>query len=278
METTERNNNDSAHHMNDMQALYDSMRSRPFLIRAYALADPLAPLTSAACKIVHFVRHGQGFHNLLADLANERNIHFTPFTNQPENPYVNAAVLDAPLTELGRQQAEGLRERISQLPAQPQLIVSSPLCRALQTASLAFLHVQVPFVAHELVREEMGVHVCDQRRSVARHQVDFPHVDFDLIQNNEDVLFQHDTRERRHDVGDRAYQFLEWLHKRPEQHVAVTSHSAWLLTLFHGVVECMDESLKQWFETGEMRSVKLVFIKNCVDSERDALRFGSIRF
>lgn len=57
---------ESAEHMHGMQELYDDMRKRPLIVKAYALDDPKAP---ADAMVVHFVRHGQGFHNLMADIA-----------------------------------------------------------------------------------------------------------------------------------------------------------------------------------------------------------------
>jgi hypothetical protein len=53
---------------------------------------------------------------------------------------------------------------------------------------------------------------------------------------------------------------MEWLSERTERHVAVSSHSAWLLTVFNGVCQS-DDRLKDWFLTGEMRSVVLEFFK-----------------
>merc|ERR1712113_399522 len=87
---------------------------------------------------------------------------------------------------------------------------------------------------------------------------EFPMVNFDLIESDEDVLFSHERRESKVEVGERIYKFMEWLELRDEKHIGVTSHSGWLFTLFNGVAEC-DEKLKTWFQTGEMRSVKLVF-------------------
>ena len=57
---------ESAEHMHGMQELYDDMRKRPLIVKAYALDDPKAPDDA---MVVHFVRHGQGFHNLMADIA-----------------------------------------------------------------------------------------------------------------------------------------------------------------------------------------------------------------
>lgn len=58
---------ESAEHMEGMAELYQTMRQRPLIIKAYAVDDDSAPVDAMT---VHFVRHGQGFHNLMADLAN----------------------------------------------------------------------------------------------------------------------------------------------------------------------------------------------------------------
>lgn len=60
---------ESAEHLHGMKGLYDDMRKRPLIVKAYALDDANAP---ADAKIVHFVRHGQGFHNLMADIASSQ--------------------------------------------------------------------------------------------------------------------------------------------------------------------------------------------------------------
>lgn len=57
-------------HMEGMDEAAKQVRNRPLLVRAYALNDPNAP-TAGNIKTLHFVRHGQGFHNLMADLAKE---------------------------------------------------------------------------------------------------------------------------------------------------------------------------------------------------------------
>jgi broad specificity phosphatase PhoE len=258
---------ESAEHMKGMEEVYQALRSRPMTIKAYSLDDPQAPET---CKTVHFVRHGQGFHNLLADLARAwAGADWEPYARTPENPYLRPELLDAPLTEQGRQQALQLQGAVRALVHPPELVVCSPHCRALQTGALAFASLMgtsssgsagaVPFVAHEMVREETGVHLCDKRRPVSQQRAEFPHVDFALLEESEDdPLFRDDQRESKLAVAQRIYAFLEWLDRRPEKHVAVNSHSGWLLTLFNAVVsdEC-DPKLKVWFQTGEMRSVKL---------------------
>lgn len=265
---------ESAEHMEGMRDVYVALRDRPLIIKAYALDDPNAPpllsdVDSTNVKTVHFVRHGQGFHNLMADLATAAGVEWTQFSRSAENPYMQPEILDAPLTEKGRQQALVLqRDTVALLEHAPELVVCSSNCRALQTGLLAFESIVgvAPFVAHEMVREETGVHVCDKRRPVSRQRAEFPQIDFTLLlENEEDPLFCDDRRESKLEVGNRIYRFMEWLAERPERHVAVNSHSGWLLTLFNAVVrdDC-DPKLKAWFQTGEMRSVKLEFVERQV--------------
>mmetsp|Transcript_32048 Transcript_32048/g.73724 ORF Transcript_32048/g.73724 Transcript_32048/m.73724 type:complete len:93 (-) Transcript_32048:164-442(-) len=87
-------------------------------------------------------------------------------------------------------------------------------------------------------------------------------VDFGGVGENEDEMWREERRESKTEVGTRICEFLEWLREREEEVVGVVSHSGWLMTLFNGVVETETEALKRWFQTGEMRSVRLVFTKN----------------
>lgn len=156
-----------------------------------------------------------------------------------------------------------LQPTVQAFDPQPEVIVLSPNCRALQTGVLVFEHLvgRVPFIAHEMVREESGVHVCDKRRPTSKQAKEFPMVDFSLLETEEDVIFRNDRRETKPELGSRIYNFFEWLSQRPESSVAVASHSGWLFTIFNGFCEC-DDNVKPWFQTGELRSVKLEFTKN----------------
>ena len=257
---------ESAQHVKGIDQVYKAMRQKPLLVQAYALNDTTAPSSSSPygpnVKLCHFLRHGQGFHNLMADMASAQGRDWTQFEISPENPYVMPEIVDAPLTQKGRIQARAVQPIVRQFEHQPELIVLSSQCRAIQTGLIAFeelaKHESVPFLAHEMLREETGVHVCDRRRPKSQQMLDFPRVNFDLVLDEEDALFLEDRRETKMEVGKRVYSFLEWLEKRDETVVSIASHSGWLLTLFNGVVEC-DDALKKWFQTGELRSVKLVF-------------------
>ncbi|DBA66795.1 TPA: hypothetical protein ACH3X2_001936 [Trebouxia sp. C0005] len=85
---------------------------------AFRAPEPLLNLVPVRCaKTVHFIRHGEGFHNIGFD-GNE----------------------DAHLTPFGWSQAHGLHDHIQSLPTALgiQLIVVSPMVRTLETATGAF--------------------------------------------------------------------------------------------------------------------------------------------
>lgn len=281
---------ESAHHFHGMPELKSIIQTKDLKVRAYALDDKSAPTvqsndnddTNTIVKIVHFVRHGQGFHNLLADIYSAQGKEWTQFRHEENNPYVRMELLDAPLTDKGRKQAQALQPHVESFGKDGHdgteiesldMVVLSTNCRALQTGVIAFQSYvdKVPFIAHELIREEIGVHLCDQRRPISSQKVEFPMVNFDLVESDEDNLFSHEKRESKPEIGARIYNFLEWLEERNERHIGVASHSGWLFTLFNGVVEC-EEKLKSWFHTGEMRSVKLVFLRNESSSTCEEVR------
>jgi len=196
------------------------------------------------------------------------------------SPYLLPALRDPPLTALGLEDAKCLRPLAAELS--PELLVVSPLRRATETILVGFeaaiqeahgIHrssdarlVQktptvLPIVATELCREQIGVHVCDQRLPVRDLQAEYPMVDYSPIANHdEDVLWQATRREAYPEMADRAYEFLEWLRARPETDIVVGTHSAFLMCLYNVVLECgTDDELKTFFATGEMRSTVLTW-------------------
>lgn len=133
----------------EMEAMKLDMQSRTTTITASLLSNPKKSESNTITKTVHFIRHGQGFHNLLADMARASNKTWTQFQVEPNNPYTMPEVTDAPLTDKGRNQAMLLRNETKNFGI--ELVVVSPLCRATQTGLLAFSHLvgRVPFVANE---------------------------------------------------------------------------------------------------------------------------------
>ena len=227
-----------------------------------------------ATKVLHFVRHAQGFHNVDAEIS-----------KRPEG-------LDARLTDEGQRQCAVLAAQVGAL--MPDLIVSSPLTRTMQTTALCFgkqLAAGVPLIALESVRETVN-YLCDARRplSVIVDEVQAAGVNVDTsgCTHEHDELWA--AYERQHGsqqafgghresadlpaIAERARAAFAWLGARPEQEIVVVSHSAFYWNVLNmarvsrGAVPAIvdfggDFELEGWltarFENTEMRSVLCEF-------------------
>merc|ERR1740121_494891 len=135
--------------------------------------------------------------------------------------------------------------------------------RATQTALIAFeRHIAsgaLGVVAHDLCHERAGKHTCDRRLPKAQLQAAFPSVDYALVEEEEDPYWGDGAaRESLEQLARRCASFVEWLMDRPETHLAVAAHSAFLLGVTNAVLDCSsDEAVSEHFDTGEMRTVLL---------------------
>ncbi|MBL0922992.1 MAG: histidine phosphatase family protein [Sphingomonadaceae bacterium] len=78
-------------------------------------------------SILWIVRHGQSAGNVARDVADEAGL---------ERIVLDHRDVDVPLSPLGEQQAKALGKWFIELPEKPQVILSSPYVRAMQTAQL----------------------------------------------------------------------------------------------------------------------------------------------
>ncbi|KAL9685154.1 hypothetical protein QQ045_022601 [Rhodiola kirilowii] len=230
------------------------------------------------CKTLHLVRHAQGHHNV----AGEKN----------HDEYMSEEYFDASLTPLGWQQVDNLRKHVQAcgLSKKIELVIVSPLTRTIQTAvgvfgggdctdgvdapplmsanagdsnraAISSLNCP-PFLSVELCREHMGIHPCDRRRSITQYESLFPAIDFSLIENNEDVLWKADIREKNEEVAERGMKFLNWIWTREEKEIAVVSHSGFLYhtlsTFGHDCHPSVKSEITNHFANCELRSVVIV--------------------
>ncbi|XP_008237055.1 PREDICTED: phosphoglycerate mutase-like protein 1 [Prunus mume] len=230
------------------------------------------------CKTIHLVRHGQGIHNV-EGAKNYKKL------MKPE-------YFDAHLTPLGWQQVDNLRKHVheSGLSKRIELVITSPLLRALQTAVGVFggegytdrtdiLPLMVanagysehpsisslncpPIIAIELCREHLGVHPCDNRRSISDYQFLFPAVDFSLIESDEDILWKANVRELKEEVAARGLKFLNWLSTRKEKEIAIVTHGGFLFHTLSALLNDCDPLAKKemckHFANCELRSMVIV--------------------
>lgn len=229
-----------------------------------------------ATKIVHFQRHGQGFHNLLGDILRDAGLKPSVDSEDPAiNPWLRPEIVDSPLTETGKDQCRDQCAVASQL--RPQLVIVSPLLRAIQTAQLTFAEAyqdsSIPWMVHEGVREELGVLVCNKRRPTSQIQADFPRIQFPADMPEDDLLWTHKARESAASKSERIYDFLvNCLMEQEVSELAVIGHSATLFHMCNAILEPSitdndssleeEQGLQAWFMTSEIRSLRLSFLRN----------------
>ena len=255
-----------AHQKGEVSSSLLALRRMPKRNRILArLVEDDAPIPPGSKK-VQFIRHGEGYHNVA-----QREWRSRPGWEGSTEPYTvdtdpGGRYVDALLTEEGEAQARALQARTTRTAA-PQLLVVSPMRRATQTGLLAFApHVaagRLPVLAHELCHERAGRHTCDRRLGRAELTKQFgARVSYALIESEEDPYWGDGVaREPWGGVVARGAAFAAWLRARPEVHVAVAAHSAWLLAMFNAVLTTADgdEATRGWFGTGEMRTVLLTW-------------------
>ena len=237
-------------------------------------------------KTIHWIRHGQGFHNVAGakDYAN----------------YRLEAYFDSHLTEEGWLQAEDLHTFIKSRGIKVELVVVSSLTRAIETAVGAFsipqssdsasvpLMIQQteiegervgriamssciadgvpPFLVSETCREHLGINPCDRRRTLSELKTRFPGADWSQLESEEDKLWLPHHRETAAELHMRARLFLSEIMQRPEKNIAVVTHSEFLLYMFQSFGEELgppvQADLRHWYQNCEMRSVTLMDTQN----------------
>lgn len=140
---------------------------------------PAANLRPGA-KRIHFIRHGQGHHNVWRDA--EHAAGRVPWAKRGNVREVPQELHDPHLTEKGREEAVSAQERAR--GCSPELLVTSPMRRAAETLLLAFdgaVKRGVPIIAHELCREQfrgLDPSLYDVRKGRAALANEFPQIDF----------------------------------------------------------------------------------------------------
>jgi broad specificity phosphatase PhoE len=169
------------------------------------------PGSLAISTIIHCIRHGQSTFNAAYELEPVDPLHW-----------------DAPLTELGREQARAAAAQVRDVPY--ELIVTSPLTRALQTTLTLFGdHPSAGRIRVESLHRECLESSCDVGRAPVALRQDFPDLTFDHL---DEVWWHRDGEpdhrglvlESREILDERVRAFRDWLQGRPERLIAVVGH------------------------------------------------------
>lgn len=183
-------------------------------------------------KRVLIVRHGQAQHNPRAEAARESGCSFEEFLRWMELDDAH----DADLTELGEKQAQTAGEKHALTDI--ELVVSSPLSRALRTADLVHPPSECSEsskqrrIAIEHFREINGKLLNAQRRPRSDLVQMFPHWCFKAIPELDDSWTE--ELETREDCSERGYRGLLWLLEQSEQKVLLVGHGGLLNYTMNG--------------------------------------------
>ena len=171
-------------------------------------------------KTIYCIRHGIARHNILYPLIQEQ-------------AYRGEENIDTKLTEVGKKQAEKLKE-IWHEHNEIELVITSPLSRTLETASILFKDTKVPILAQELLREyPLGLDTPNKRASRTKLIKTYPEVDFSLILSDQDTLWRENESELPENLKKRVQKTKEWLLDRPEKTIALVGHSTFLHELLY---------------------------------------------
>jgi broad specificity phosphatase PhoE len=148
---------------------------------------------------------------------------------------VDPLQFDAPLSEVGAAQVRLARARLTSSPV--ELVISSPLTRALQTAAGLFEdHPHAPRILVSSLARERVESSCDIGRSPVALAVDFPRLELDHLEevwwHTEGIA---DDRgvciEPVAIVETRVQLFKSFLLARPERCIAVVGHGTFFFHL-----------------------------------------------
>jgi broad specificity phosphatase PhoE len=195
--------------------------------------------------ILHLMRHGQGYHSSEVTPKDGHLLH------------------DPSLTPKGIAQCQSRRDAFDR-HSQIELLLASPLRRAIQTTTHAF----APCIARGLkiialpAAEEVSSDPCDTGSSTATLRKEFGDdlVDFSHLSTSaggDEGWFEHvgDYSSEAEKVHARAETLRRWIRERKEKEVVLVSHGYFAHYLTHEVDKDGQQTTPWWGEA-ELRSYR----------------------
>lgn len=180
-------------------------------------------------KRIFLLRHGQAVHNPRAELAREAGCSFEEFLRLMQED----DAFDADLTTLGEEQAKaaGSKTFVREALQSVEMIVSSPLSRAIRTADLVHgshenCKTGPKRVAIEHLREINGKLLNAKRRPRSELETIFPHWNFSRLPSLDESWTE--ELEPHHECSERGYRGLLWVMQQQEKNVLLVSHGGLL--------------------------------------------------
>lgn len=210
-------------------------------------------------KVLFLARHGQGYHNLAIEIYGQEE--WDDYWSKLDGDGNITWGPDPELTPLGAEQAKrnniAWKKQIEKKVPLPHSFYVSPFTRALDTYYHTWNDIEiyrrslrsdsigsassgegltatdpVPLIVEDL-RETMGVHTCDKRRTKSYIHDRYPTYEFEKGFTEEDVLWSETHRETPGEQNIRTRRFLDALFEadwdappgRRHTYVSVSAHS-----------------------------------------------------
>lgn len=221
------------------------------------------------CKTLHLMRHGEALVNAAGRVFPKGDPRKSAVRQDPK-------FFDSPLSEKGMLQSAALGAGNLEgrnAPPRVELVVCSPLTRAIQTATAVFAPSgsgdkqaagSAPrLYVLEALREFCGKNFqpCDQRRSPQELAAAFPHADLKHMPSGKDELLGPGRVEAPESADARIQWLLAWLRERPESSIGCVAHMQILTRLLTKHLEPagFDGSSYGDLDNLEVRSVPIRF-------------------
>ena len=231
-------------------------------------------------KRIHFIRHGEGFHNVVLQEWRQRP-DYVPGT-LPDNLDIYT---DALLTPTGEKQAVSLQDYIAVNCQTVSLLILSPMRRATQTGLVAFTRLieerwenkstPLKIIAKEEAHERSYPVACDKRLDLKDLKKYFFEseaskygnmlstngldLDYTEILSESDPLWGKGLeKEELLSVAKRGCKLMKWIYETNDMEVAIAAHSYLLQSIFEAVM-VNKNSTNTWFATGEIKSCDVTF-------------------
>lgn len=178
---------------------------------------------SSTTKRIYFARHGLAVHNV----------------EEPSHCH-DSELFDAALVNEGSEQAIDLGKVIVAARVRVDVIVTSPLWRALQTSSLLYsaIHYHAyssdtethpPVVVVEDARERFSNCSADSRSQILRASQTFANFNYSGVRSSADPFrLNGGYVESSSEFDARIERFVRYLQHRPESHILVVTHGTFI--------------------------------------------------
>tara|TARA_B100001142_G_C14163052_1_gene589246 strand:- start:308 stop:880 length:573 start_codon:yes stop_codon:yes gene_type:complete len=178
--------------------------------------------------LLYCIRHGYSLHNDL-------------FKKIGEKAYRLPECTDSYLLKSGIEDAMNFNLKYFSKLQNVDLVLVSPLTRALQTADICFTGLNVPVIVLDILKEwPNGLDTPNYRKNKSELKNRFSKFNFDYIKSEEDDNWNKEREETIDELKIRINSFENFIRERKEMKICVIGHTSFLSTMIWGEEKNME--------------------------------------